>query len=142
MIIPISIRYKYKNYPNAPKATGKSKSLGVMTSLTAMIMWSFLFLAIMGGMLSAIGLEDNVAYIIGAVLLIPFIYGILKWKKHCIQKIDKAAAAESIRMLSMTPGEKAMMAQKMKKKRTIIALYLLGSIFLLIVTLIIIEIIR
>lgn len=91
----IPIRYKYKTYQNAPRATAKSKALGVMTSFTAMVLWAFLCMSAVNWILSRyIGIKDDTAFMIGLVSVIPFVYVVMKWKKRAILKIDEEAAAE------------------------------------------------
>lgn len=92
MILPI--QYKYKNYPNAPKATAKSRALGMMTSFFPMLLWSFFVVAIFGGLLMELGMPENPAYIVGCIGAVFFAVFVHKWKKKLEQKIDEAAIRE------------------------------------------------
>lgn len=116
MFIPIPIHYKYKVYPYAPGSTRKSMALGILTSFVSMCIWSFLVFGLVGYVLIGCGACDEMAYGIGALFVIPFIYGVLKWKKCMERKLDEAAAVEMMKMMLMAEKEKALAARHLRKK--------------------------
>lgn len=137
MLIPI--HFKYKNYPNAPITTGKSKALGLITAFIPMVVWSFLFCAIVGGILTGMGLDDDTAFLIGGILIIPFVFAVLKLKKRAIQKLDQQAAAEYMKMLTMTPEEMDQMEKQRKKKWIRFTIYIWAALILMFFVLILRE---
>ena len=90
----IPVHYKYKNYgPAAPRATGYSRALGIFTSLTAKIVWGFLWAAAIGFILTG-PLEEDAAYLTAFASLIPFYYLLSLLKKRLAAKIDRIALQE------------------------------------------------
>lgn len=94
MIIPIYFNYKYKNYPFSPKATQRSKMLGLLTCTTMCLLWGFFWFAIIGYALSLCGCEEEAAYIIAFVSLIAFVFIIKRIKNTSAVKIEQMAMAD------------------------------------------------
>ena len=103
----IPVRYKYKDYVKmAPRATAYSRSLGIFHSPVALIMWGFLWAALVGFVLSeSAGLSDELAYGIAFVSLIPFYWLLRQLKKRLTDKIDRLARKEMEAYLHKTQAK-------------------------------------
>ena len=87
----IPIRFQYKRYPNAPKATRKSQILNILLSVPYRAIYSFFLAAIVGYVLWA----SETAYLFAFVLLIPFNLLLSAYKKRRERAIDRLAQEEA-----------------------------------------------
>lgn len=92
----IPVRYKYKDYGRlAPRATARSRALGIFFSFVAQVMWGFLWAALWGFVLSeSASMEDGLAYGIAFLSLIPFYWALNRWKQRLNDQIDRSARKE------------------------------------------------
>ena len=88
-MIPVS--FKYKVYPHSKKATGYSKACGIFFAFVPMVMWSFMFVAILSYIMEMFGMVYETGMIISLFLLIPFIWILRKIKKYLDAKIELIA---------------------------------------------------
>ena len=134
MIIPIHIRYKYTNYPNAPRATAKSKTLGLLTSVFMQILYGIIWVGIIFYLVEKLNIDSEILMIVGLISLAPLYIGIHFMKKRLTRKIDAMAVAETVKRLQMTPAELAahdLTYQKRYLKRGAIACIIMSMIFLI-----------
>ena len=94
MMIPIPVRFQYKEYPFAPRATQKSKALGVFTSVPMKVVYSFLWVAILAALLENF-MEYETGMIIGFISLIPFVKYMRSLIKRANERIDAQAVKEA-----------------------------------------------
>lgn len=92
MIIPII--YKYKSYPYCEKADRYSKALGIAFSWVGWFSWCLLYSCVMLAIIALFNVQTNITYIILAIAMVPFVFALLKLKKHISIKIEKIALEE------------------------------------------------
>jgi len=94
----MSFHYSYKNYPHSPKATQKSKILGMLTSLPYCILYSFFWVALLSFFLEKIfQISYDIAMLVSFVSLIGLFFLIKKIKKSISIKIDQIAMEDLLR---------------------------------------------
>ncbi len=94
MIIPISFKYTYTNYPFSERATKLSKVLGILTCTAMCIVWSFFWFAIVYAVLMGCGCSDDVGLIISFISIIGFVAIVKRFKKTFAEKIVVIAMEE------------------------------------------------
>lgn len=94
MIIPINFKYKYKNYPFSPKATQRSKMLGILTCATMCLVWGLFWCMIVYGILIGFGGSEDVSLVIAVISLIGMVFLIKRIKSTSAIKIEQMAMAD------------------------------------------------
>lgn len=100
-MIPIRIKFTYKNYPHSKKATFLSRLLGVMTSTAVLLVITFIISSLIFAALpeEVLGIAVIVFTIVATVLIKKFLRPFLD------KKIDAYAAAQAGAMYTnQTPG--------------------------------------
>lgn len=92
-IIPIN--FKWKNYPHSAKATKYSKLLGILLSSAMTFVYSFIFIGILGFILAEGGTDEETAYGISTVALIPMLVLRYFFKKRMEEKIEEIARIDA-----------------------------------------------
>lgn len=91
-------RYSYKNYPHSPKATQKSKILGMLTSLPYCILYSFFWVALLSYFLEKVfQISYNITMPVSFISLIGLFFIIRKLKKDIGIKIEQLALEDFLR---------------------------------------------
>ena len=93
----IAINFKWKEYPNSPRATKYSKILGILLSSAMTFVYSFLFIGILGFILAECGADEETAYGISFFALIPLLVLRFFFKKKMEAKIEAIARADAQR---------------------------------------------
>lgn len=137
IFIPIIFRIKYKNYPNAPKATRKSHLLGLLFSLPVLLLLAFIWLGAVGNLLYLAIDNYAVAGVIAIVTGVPVGFLLFRWKKKREQKIDGEAADEATAFLAMSAEERAALTEKERKNARVRTGVILGVSLLFLVGLVI-----
>lgn len=98
--MPIFIRFKYKNYPHSPKATQRSRALGICTCFTMSALMIFFACAFINAFFTLF-LPEEPAFLISVIISI--VGGILIRKKivtHFEAKIEALAKADLLKTIN------------------------------------------
>ena len=93
LIIPI--RFKWKEYPLSERATKYSKILGILFSGAMTGVCCFCWFGISGFILSGMGVDEETAYGIAAIALIPLLALRYFAKKKLEEKIEAIAKEDA-----------------------------------------------
>ena len=83
----IHYKIKYKEYPNSPKATARSRILGILTAWPMYLAYGIFWYSIVGVLLTVAGLSRDTAYL---VVLIKVLRKVLD------ARIDAFAVADAL----------------------------------------------
>lgn len=96
----IRVNYQYKTYPLAPKATAKSRALGMVFSWPMLAVVGFFWYAIMFAVLEPLLGDSDMAVIVGLCTLVPYVILMRKLKARLQKKIDALAAGETLETMA------------------------------------------
>ena len=116
MVIPIRFSYTYKNYPFSPKATMKSKQLGIFTCGAMCFVYGLFWAMIVDGILMGIGIPSGVSIILSLVSLVGLVALIRRIKHNGALKVEQMAMADLLSLRHTDPAAFAQYAAVFKEE--------------------------
>ena len=89
-------KIKYKEYPNSPKATARSRALAALTTGPICAVYGILWCCIWGLLLNAAGLSRDTAYLVALISLVYMVVLIGVLRKVLDARIDAFAASDAL----------------------------------------------
>ena len=99
-IMRIRVRYQYKNYPFAPRASRNSRALAIFTTWPMLACAGFFWICIVNFALASFIASSDACLVIAFISLVPCIFLVRSFKMHMAARIDVQAAKETLRTLS------------------------------------------
>ena len=103
-MIPIFFRYTYKNYPFSPRATTKSKQLGICTCTAMCLVYGLFWVMIVFAILTGIGIGDDASMVLSLLSLIGMVVLIRRIKQNSAAKIEQLAMTELLALQNTNPA--------------------------------------
>ena len=92
----IHYKIKYKQYPHSPKATARSRILGILTAWPMYLAYGIFWYSIVGVLLTVAGLSRDTAYLVALISLVYMVVLIGVLRKVLDARIDAFAASDAL----------------------------------------------